>query len=202
VSYLKRKSIIFWNFFLLFFLVGFFLFIHFESPLSDFGISKGFTQTQNKQVLDPEELTAKPGDLLKGRSLGTGAFLWATLKMLVVLVIVCAFAVLVLRWFLPRLSGFKSGPGDIIQVIRRFPLEQRKTLYIVRVGKEHHLLGVSDQNINYLTSISEDQLGDIESDVQSMPKKQRTSFLELLQGKSFGKTSSGLKSSQDFEGKS
>lgn len=163
-----------------------------ESDLYAQDIKQESSELKN-EVLSPEELNAKSEDLLKGRSLGSGAFLWATLKMLIILALVCVFAVLVLRWFLPRLSGFQTKKGDFLQIIRRFPLEQRKSLYLIRVGKEYHLIGVSEQNINYLVGVSEDQVKNIENEINFISKKQKSSFLELLQGKASENTLSNSK---------
>jgi len=138
-----------------------------------------------EEGLKDEDLNAGPEDFLERRSAGTISLIWSTIKMLIVLGLVCLVAILSLRFFLPKLGGFRTQEGDFIQILKRIPFEPRKSLYLVRVGEKYHLLGVSDQNINYLIAISKEEIGDLLSNLKDEFSKNKGSFLKVLQNRKF-----------------
>lgn len=77
---------------------------------------------------------------------------WDYLKLLLVLGLMVAAAWAFLRFFGPRVSGMGSVSGPI-RVLARYPLEPRKTLYVVRVGEETVLVGTSDNSIELLKTL-------------------------------------------------
>jgi len=113
----------------------------------------------------------------------TKALTWVLVKMLFFLLLVCVLAVVVLRFLMPRVSGYRGQTGELFEIISRFPLEARKTLYLVRVGQEYHLLGVGEHNINFLAKIEkhevEEAMKNFKVQPGTFPKK---TFLDLLQG--------------------
>ena len=70
------------------------------------------------------------------------------------LALVLVVAWLVLKFGLSRLSGFKAPSGGAIEMVARYPLEPRKTLYIVRAGAEMMLIGTSESQVHFLAGLS------------------------------------------------
>ncbi|MEZ4287185.1 MAG: flagellar biosynthetic protein FliO [Polyangiales bacterium] len=81
-------------------------------------------------------LQATPDPLPSGYGL-------ALLQAVVALVAVCLTAWVTLRWA-SKLRWGKSMRGGRIHMLQRFPLDARRSLYIVRVDDQTLLLGVGD----------------------------------------------------------
>jgi flagellar protein FliO/FliZ len=76
-------------------------------------------------------------------------------KTLLVLGGISVLAFVAVRFWLPRLARFRSSASNHIQVYARYPLEPRKTLYIVKAGKSMMLLGSSNEGLQFMTSLDE-----------------------------------------------
>ncbi|MEZ5403586.1 MAG: flagellar biosynthetic protein FliO [Bryobacteraceae bacterium] len=85
--------------------------------------------------------------------LGTGAMLAETLRVVLILGGVLALAVAVLRYVLPRLVHGRAQAEGPFKMIARFPLEPRKTLYMVEARGQVLLLGTSERDIHYLATL-------------------------------------------------
>lgn len=75
------------------------------------------------------------------------------LYMFLVLVIVCILAVFSLQVILKGGFAKTSYSVNLVKVIERVPLSTQKSLYLVQVADRLVLLGISENNINYLTEI-------------------------------------------------
>lgn len=89
----------------------------------------------------------------------TGLFI----QMLIALLIVCAGAVLFLRYLLPRLAWTKKWqkPG-YCELISTFGLDAGRTLYLVKVGKKILLLASQGQGLNLISEITPAELEHLE----------------------------------------
>jgi flagellar biosynthetic protein FliO len=108
------------------------------------------------------------------------------LRLVLVLVGILILAFFVLRFAIPRFFGvdnFRTGP---IKVVARYSLEPRKSLYIVQVGTEFFLVGTSETNVQFLTSLD---AGKVESALAQ-------SNLKTPEGSEFARLLRGLKRSQ------
>ncbi len=86
-------------------------------------------------------------------SSGYGAALAQTL---VALALVCALAWWLLRWGGRRaLGGFGEGR---VEVLERAPLDARRAVFLVRVGKRVLVVGASDQSLTLLAELRDDEL--------------------------------------------
>jgi flagellar biogenesis protein FliO len=74
---------------------------------------------------------------------------------------VLLLAYVLLRVGLPRLFGMRTSSGGPIQVVARYPLEPKKTLYLLRIGTQVFLIGTSESQVQFLTSLAPDNLGDV-----------------------------------------
>lgn len=79
------------------------------------------------------------------------SFGWLLFKTIGALGLVIFLAYAVLKFLLPKLYQLSPRSGGSIQVIERFGLEPRKTLYLVKVGDSKLLLGVSENSITTLS---------------------------------------------------
>ena len=75
------------------------------------------------------------------------------LKLILVFGLVLVFIVLVLRVWLPRMTGMRQLSSGPIRVVARYPLEPRKNLYVVQTAGCYFLVGTSDSGVHYLTSL-------------------------------------------------
>jgi len=74
---------------------------------------------------------------------------------------VLLLAYVLLRVGLPRLFGMRTSSGGPIQVVARYALEPKKTLYLLRIGTQVFLIGTSESQVQFLTSLAADNLGDV-----------------------------------------
>lgn len=84
-------------------------------------------------------------------------FTWLFLRMMLVLGIVIIAAILILKFVVPKIGLAKHFQhGKIFSVIGRYVLEPKRSLYLVNVGKRYLVIGVSENAINLVTEISEE----------------------------------------------
>ena len=84
---------------------------------------------------------------------GSG-YAWLLLEMLLTLGIIGLVAWLVLRWA----SSHRTPPGGPITLLARYPLEPRRTLYLVSVGDRILLLGSSEAGLSSLMELSKEEV--------------------------------------------
>jgi flagellar biogenesis protein FliO len=82
-------------------------------------------------------------------------------KTLLVLVGICLFALVTVKVLLPRLTGVAKSVPNHIQILGRYPLEPRKTLYLVRTGKTIALLATSAEAVHFMTTLNSEDFENI-----------------------------------------
>jgi flagellar biogenesis protein FliO len=94
---------------------------------------------------------------------GTGST-WADyFKIMLILVGLLLAAVLTLRFWMPRLTGFqRSSSSGPLRVSARLPLDSNRSLYIVAAGKSHLLIGSSEAGLQMMAKLDP-------SDVEELP---------------------------------
>lgn len=90
------------------------------------------------------------------RPSGYGALL---LQMLLSVAVVCALAILTLKYGLKRLLP-KNPHSDKMAVLARMPLEPRRSLLVVRVGSKHLILASSEAGIQPVAELTPAQAAD------------------------------------------
>ena len=89
-------------------------------------------------------------------------YTWTFLNMLLLLLIVCIGAIFLLRYFLPRLmGGQKYNKGNYFEVLIRYGLDVRRSLYVVRAGERFFILGGAENGITCLTELKSEDLGEL-----------------------------------------
>ena len=77
------------------------------------------------------------------------------LQMMVVLALVCVVAFGVLRYILPRLPmANRFQKNQFIQIVARQHLDQRRQLWISKVGERYFFLGATDHQITLISEVS------------------------------------------------
>ncbi|MEZ5356672.1 MAG: flagellar biosynthetic protein FliO [Bryobacteraceae bacterium] len=91
--------------------------------------------------------------------LGTGAMLAETLRVIAALAGVILAAVIALRYVLPKFMARGESQPGLIRMVARYPLEPKKTLYLVEAGGRTLLLGASERDIHFLASLDGAEAG-------------------------------------------
>ena len=98
-----------------------------------------------------ERIAAEPAaDGAKETARSERSFFGAFVQMVFVLGAVCMLAYLVLGKMLPKLMRIEPPVAlaqgrRVMQVIDRMPLDQRRSILLLRIGTAHYLVGASDQ---------------------------------------------------------
>jgi flagellar biosynthetic protein FliO len=71
-----------------------------------------------------------------------------------------------LKWVFPRLFGSRGIGGSSMKMVDRLPIGGNRSVCIVKAGRKHYLIGVTDGQIQLLS-----ELGD--EDVESYYSKDR-----------------------------
>ena len=82
------------------------------------------------------------------------AFL-AFIKTILMLLVVLAFAYILLGKGLPKLMS-RTTQGHRMRIIERLPLDQKRSVFLVKVDDTTYLLGGSDQNLQLIDTLSKD----------------------------------------------
>lgn len=130
-------------------------------------------------LTEPEIPKSEPPELA-AEELNLG---WALVRTLVVLGIVVALAYLTLNVGLRRLMGLAPAAGrrGLVTVLERVPLDQKRSLYVVRAGDEVILLGSSELNLSFLTKLDAKVLEAAQP--TSLTSPQMSPFLQKLLGR-------------------
>ena len=74
---------------------------------------------------------------------------------------VLALAYIGLRIVLPRLSGIRpAGPGPI-EILSRYVLAPKHTLYLIKAGSQMFLIAASENGVTFLTAIAPDNVEEV-----------------------------------------
>jgi flagellar protein FliO/FliZ len=110
--------------------------------------------------------TAQPAtDDYGGQSMG-----WVLVRTLVVLGIVVALAYVSLNWGLRKLMGVSApgtGPGRLVKMIDRVPLDQKHALYVVKVAEEYLLLGGGEGSLHLVAKLDKETVEKLKADQAS-----------------------------------
>jgi flagellar biogenesis protein FliO len=88
-------------------------------------------------------------------------------KTLLILVGICLLALVAVKVLLPRLTSLATPASNQIQVFARYPLDPRKTLYLVRAGKSIVLLATSAEAVHFMTTLNPEDFEDIAAQAQT-----------------------------------
>lgn len=100
-------------------------------------------------------------------------------EVLLVLAGILVLAYVTLRLGLPRMFGMRTPRGGPIQVLMRYPLEPKHTLYLIKAGSQVFLIGTSESQVQYLTSIAAENVAEILKQ-ESTEELRRKDFRQIL----------------------
>lgn len=87
-----------------------------------------------------------------GEGGGTGLF-WMLVQTLLALALVCALAIVLFRWLLPRLQNLSSPQGGMVRVVDRVAIEARKSLLVVEVAGRWLLISSSEAGVQLISEL-------------------------------------------------
>jgi flagellar biogenesis protein FliO len=88
-------------------------------------------------------------------------------RTLLVLGGICVLALVAVKVVFPRLAGSATSSSNLIQVFARYPLEPRKTLYLVRAGTTVVLLASSADSIHLMTTLKPEDFAEVDAAAQT-----------------------------------
>ena len=100
-------------------------------------------------------------------------------EVLLGLVGVLILAYLTLRAGLPWMFGMRNQGKGPIDVVARYALEPKKVLYLVKAGSQVFLVGTAENQIEYLTTVADDNAAEIVRSVRKADIPQ-ADFRQLL----------------------
>jgi flagellar biogenesis protein FliO len=101
------------------------------------------------------------------------------LQLVFILAGILILAYFVLRFAIPKFFGLDNLRAGPMTVVARYALEPRKNLYIVQVGKQFILVGTSEANVQFLTSLDSGNLEAVLAQ-HSVQTPERSEFSRLL----------------------
>lgn len=78
-------------------------------------------------------------------------------RLMLVLCGILALAVVAIRFWLPKFALWNKPANGPIEIYARFPLESRRTLYIVKVVNSYMLLSSSEAGVQKLAGLNADE---------------------------------------------
>jgi len=119
------------------------------------------------------QTTLAPEDLTTG-----SASLVDYIKLLFVLGGILILAYVSIRYLMPRLMRANSGSAGPIQILARFFLEPKKTLYVVKAGSNVFLIGSSESGLQLLKDLD---AADFQAQVQEIDTPRSAQFARVLE---------------------
>jgi flagellar biogenesis protein FliO len=92
---------------------------------------------------------------------------------------VLVLAYLTLRVGLPWFFGTRNRANGPIEVLARYALEPRKSLYLVKAGSQVFLIGTAENQVEYLTAVNDENAAEIVRSV-SQTDPPHKDFKQLL----------------------
>ncbi len=84
----------------------------------------------------------------------------ALIQMVLVLGVVCALAYLLLGKVLPKLMRVQTptAPQRMLEVVDRLPLDQRRSIMVIKLGERFFLVGATENGINLLSRLEAEEV--------------------------------------------
>lgn len=136
----------------------------------------------------PPTLARKPGDDIElpkseppqlGDDLSLG---WTLMRTMVVLGLVVMLAYLSLNVVLRRALGIRTGTsrGSAVEVLERVPLDQKRTLFVVKAAGEFLLIGGSDGSLGLISRLPTEEAAKLYAPAAAAPQLNLSPFLQKL----------------------
>lgn len=93
----------------------------------------------------------------------TPDFTWLFIKMLAGLLLVLGLAFVFIRVVLPKTKMGRSRRNSWVSLIDRYPLDQHKSLYTVKIMERYFVLGSSENSVNLVTELTREEGEKIEN---------------------------------------
>jgi flagellar protein FliO/FliZ len=124
------------------------------------------TETSTQAIFDAEVAKYEDRERDQQKSSGEVADLgdmgMALLQMLLMLGLVCLLAYFLLGKALPRLMRVQqpTAPRQMLEVVDRLPLDQRRSIMVIKLGDRYFLVGATEAGISLLSRLESDEIED------------------------------------------
>jgi flagellar biogenesis protein FliO len=91
-----------------------------------------------------------------------------------------------LNWGMRRILGIRMpGPGgSLVSVVERIPLDQRRSMFVVKAAGEYLLVGGAEQSLNLISKLDTAEVEKLQAQQRSaQPALTLSPFLQKLLGK-------------------
>ncbi len=85
---------------------------------------------------------------------------WLFAKTIIIMVVIIVLAFLCIKYLLPRLVKLRRRTASDIEVLDFQPLEQKKSIYVVKIQDKKLAVGVSDHSVTKLCEWDAPENGD------------------------------------------
>jgi flagellar biogenesis protein FliO len=75
------------------------------------------------------------------------------IKTVIVTVFIVAAAIVSMRYFIPRLSGYRRNRDSKIQILDFQPLDARKAIYIVKIENKKVAIGTGEHGVQKICDL-------------------------------------------------
>lgn len=82
------------------------------------------------------------------------SFLPLFIKTVLVTLFVVVLAIVAIRYFVPRLSGYRRNRDSMIQIVDMQPLDARRAIGIVKIGDKQIAVGMTEHSLTYLCEVA------------------------------------------------
>lgn len=86
-------------------------------------------------------------------------------KMMAALIAVCILAILILKFAVPKMGIMKRfQSGRMISIVSKATLEQKRQLYLIKVGTKYALVGSSEGGVSHIMDVPATEVEQMESE--------------------------------------
>ncbi len=87
-------------------------------------------------------------------------FTWLFVKVIFVMVLVCAAAFGVIKYVIPHSHLIRKNKNSKIEILDRLSLEPKKNLYVLKVAQKILLVGITDHSMQTLVEFDQKDFKD------------------------------------------
>jgi flagellar protein FliO/FliZ len=111
---------------------------------------------------------------------------WTLIRTIVVLGLVVMLAYVSLNWGMRKMLGIRmpAAGGGLISIIERVPLDQRRSMFVVKAAGEYLLIGGAEQSLNLISKLDPAEVEKLQAAQRAaQPALTLSPFLQKLLGK-------------------
>jgi flagellar protein FliO/FliZ len=114
------------------------------------------------------------------------SFGWTLIRTFIVLGLVVMLAYVSLNWGMRKMLGIRmpSAGGSLVSVIERVPIDQRRSMFVVKAAGEYLLIGGAEHSLNLISKLDPAEVEKLQAAQRTaQPSLTLSPFLQKLLGK-------------------